>query len=757
MSENRNTPFFTKAAWATWATLIVGLLGGLSPAAAFAQSLPQSLAVPLTLSLAKPVLIPSEGPGASDAVKTAQTTLRLISATEATGGAKEIKLGLHFKLEKGWKVYWRSPGDAGYPPSIDWKGSKNLKKATISWPAPERFSILGFETLGYKKEVVLPLTVFLSRPGEAFQGRATVDYLTCSEICIPHRTKLSLDLPKGTAVPSAFAHIISRYRSRVPGNGRAEGLTITTTEAIKSGEDNGANDKAVLRVRATSVAPFAAPDLFVEGPAELEFTRPKFRLDKTQKKILIETPVLGLVEWGKPLAGTPLVLTLVDGKRAAEARATVAKGAGSAILIAADKSESTSIFIILAVAVLGGLILNLMPCVLPVLSIKLLSVVKHGGGKKRAVRLNFLATSAGIIAAFLGLAGILVGLKAGGAAIGWGIQFQQPWFLVAMIIVLTLFAVNLWGFFEFRLPAWISKMGEHPSHGLGGHFLSGAFTMLLSTPCSAPFLGTAIGFALARGPGEIFAIFTALGLGLAIPYLFIAAAPGMATRLPRPGPWMEKLRHVLGFALAATVLWLLMVLYSQTGMAAAAAVGFLMAAVGLVLYLRRRLGAKAHATFLALAALSLTAFAAPEMLKTGGGLIAAKGPGPLDKAAAARLKSIWTPFDRSAITKLVLTGKTVFVNVTADWCITCQVNKALVLSKGEVFKRLSSPGVIAMEADWTKPSDAISRYLASFGRYGIPFDAVYGPGAPRGLVLPELLSEKAVIKALDKAQGRKSK
>jgi len=314
------------------------------------------------------------------------------------------------------------------------------------------------------------------------------------------------------------------------------------------------------------------------------------------------------------------------------------RATGPAILIAADKSNSTSIFIILAVAVLGGLILNLMPCVLPVLSIKLLSVVKHGGGKKRAVRLNFLATSAGILAAFLGLAGILVGLKAGGAAVGWGIQFQQPWFLVAMIIVLTLFASNLWGFFEFRLPAWVGKLSDHPSHGLGGHFLSGAFTMLLSTPCSAPFLGTAIGFALARGPGEIFAIFTALGLGLAIPYLFIAAAPGMATRLPRPGPWMEKLRHVLGYALAATVLWLLMVLYSQTGMVAAAAVGFLMSAAGLVLYLRRRLGAKAHATFLALAALSLTAFAAPEMLKSGGGLIAANGPGPLDKAAAARLK-----------------------------------------------------------------------------------------------------------------------
>src|SRR3989338_66930 len=206
-----------------------------------------------------------------------------------------------------------------------------------------------------------------------------------------------------------------------------------------------------------------------------------------------------------------------------------------------------SLAVILLLAVLGGLILNLMPCVLPVLSIKLLGVVGHGGGDNRTVRLSFIFSAAGILFAFGVLAAALIGLKAAGMSIGWGIQFQQPWFLIAMTLVVTAFACNLWGFFEVRLPAYIADWGEHSSHmhGLGGHFLQGALATLLATPCSAPFLGTAIGFALSRGASEIAAVFAALGLGLALPYLAVAAFPGLATRLPRPGRWMVVLRRLL--------------------------------------------------------------------------------------------------------------------------------------------------------------------------------------------------------------------
>ena len=346
------------------------------------------------------------------------------------------------------------------------------------------------------------------------------------------------------------------------------------------------------------------------------------------------------------------------------------------------------------------------------------------------MRLGFLASAAGILFAFLVLAAAVIAFKAAGATVGWGIQFQHPWFLVAMTVVVTLFACNLWGFFEVPLPAWAAAVG-----GRGGHFLSGAFATLLATPCTAPFVGTAVGFAFARGAAEIVAVFSALGVGLALPYLVVAALPALATRLPRPGPWMVVLRRVLGFALAATALWLLSVLAAQAGAVAAAVVGLLMGASVAALFLSRRTGRL-------VAALLLAAFLVPAGLS-----------GDVDEGNPAA-QALWQPFDEKAIPALVAAGRVVFVDVTAEWCITCQVNKTLVLERGAVLERLSADGVVAMQADWTRPSDAIAAYLAGFGRYGIPFDAAYGPGAPAGIVLPELLSTEAVLAALDAAAGR---
>ncbi|MDH5749621.1 MAG: thioredoxin family protein, partial [Rhodospirillales bacterium] len=370
------------------------------------------------------------------------------------------------------------------------------------------------------------------------------------------------------------------------------------------------------------------------------------------------------------------------------------------------------------------------------------------GGESRIVRLSFLSSAAGILFSFLVLATALIVLKLSGAVIGWGIQFQQPMFLVAMTLVVSLFAYNLWGFFEIRLPQRVGDLGERTSHvhGLGGHFLSGAFATLLATPCSAPFLGTAVGFALARGVGEIYAVFAALGLGLAIPYLLVAFRPNLATRLPKPGSWMIVLRRILGFALAATGVWLLSVLEVQAGRPATVLVGLLILGVGLILYLHHRrwypLGRSAGWTA---AAVALAAFAVP------GGLVPL--PPPPVTVKGDPIKGLWVPFDQTAISGLVAQGKTVFVDVTADWCITCQVNKAIAFSEDKVLSRFKSGEVITMQADWTRPSDEIARYLAGFGRYGIPFNVVYGPGAPEGLVLPELLSPGAVLAGIKKAQG----
>jgi suppressor for copper-sensitivity B len=393
----------------------------------------------------------------------------------------------------------------------------------------------------------------------------------------------------------------------------------------------------------------------------------------------------------------------------------------------------------MGVALLGGLILNLMPCVLPVLSLKILSVVSHGGGDVRKVRSSFLATAAGIILSFLILAGATAMVKLAGAAVGWGIQFQQPLFLCVMIALVTLFAANLFGWFEIPLPQFLGDLGgAGHGHGMAGHFATGAFATLLATPCSAPFLGTALGFALAHGLPEIFAIFTLLGIGMALPYLTVAIWPSLAQRLPRPGRWMITVRAILGLLLLGTALWLVSVLVVLTGVSVALMMGGAMALALVLLLLSHR-----RQWNLRLPVIGLTVVVAIA--------ISFVGEAPAADTHKAALKGLWKPFDQAALAGDVAAGHVVFVDVTAEWCLTCQVNKATVVYRGEVAKRLADSKVIAMQADWTRPNDDIANYLASFGRYGIPFDAVYGPGAPDGLPLPELLTEDAVITAINQA------
>ncbi len=676
-------------------------------------------------------LAPPAAAAASPWAETDHTAVRLVSSVGAVGDAEQVALGLHFRLAKDWKIYWRSPGDAGYPPHLDWAGSDNLAEAAIQWPVPRRFSILGFETLGYTDEVVLPVAVRLAEPGRPLTVRAAVNYLACADICVPYEADLALDLPAGPAAPTDDFHLIGRYQAKVPRVGAAHGLQVE--RAVASG--------TALEVAVASATPMMGPDVYLEGPETVAFGPPAVDLADGGRRAVLRVAVHGAEDLEGGLAGTPLTVTVVDGEHAAERRLVVAAGSPGAAPPAPP--AATPLLTILLLALLGGLILNLMPCVLPVLSIKLLGVIGHGGGDRRVVRLSFLASAAGILASFLVLAGALLAVKSAGATVGWGIQFQQPWFLVAMTLVVGLFACNLWGFFEVRLPLWLADLGEHASHvhGLGGHVLSGALATLLATPCSAPFLGTAVGFALSRGAFEVLAVFTALGVGLALPYLAVAAVPALATRLPRPGPWMVRLRQILGFALAATAVWLVTVLAAEVGTVAAGAVAALVVVAGAALYLRHRWdGARARAAVAATTACAVLAFAVPTAV--GGSRTAFP-----DSHGGA----FWQPFDPAAIPALVADGQVVLVDVTAEWCITCQVNKTFVLEKGRVAERLSADGVVAMQADWTRPDDAIARYLAGFGRYGIPFDAVYGPGLPDGLALPELLTGETVLEALDRA------
>ena len=653
--------------------------------------------------------------------------IRLISAQDSVGGGT-VSLGLQIRLAPSWKTYWRSPGEAGFPPRIDWTGSTNLESVEIAWPAPTRFLEIGdLVTHGYRDEVVFPLAVRATDPSLPLVLRAVVDYPVCQEICYPFQASFTLELPPGVARPTDHGGDIARFLARVPGPPKPGQPRLASVEVAGGGADQ------ILRITARAPSGFIDPEIFVEGPPAFYFGPPKIEIRDggTEAVIRLAAPA---PRGGAALAGEAIIVTLVDGSAFIEQTLTAVPGV-------AEAPPLSNLIMIVALAFLGGLILNLMPCVLPVLSLKVVGVIGMGGVSRALVSARFLATAAGIVLSFMVLAAGVAGLKAAGVAVGWGLQFQEPLFLVALIIVITLFASNMWDLFQFPLPAWLGGIGGvEKTHGMAGHFASGAFATLLATPCSAPFLGTAIGFALARGTPEIFTVFAALGVGMATPYLAIAAAPGLATRLPHPGRWMVTLKRFLALLLAATALWLLTVLAAQTGARASLAVGGLMAAgVAVMLWNaaapgRRRRFAAAPLLVLVFA----LAFLAPGGLR-GTGIAA-----PTDDA-------IWRPFDAALIDELVASGKTVFVDVTADWCVTCKFNQATVLSRGAVARQLASEGVVAMRADWTNPDPAIAAYLETFGRFGIPFDAVYGPALPRGLALPELLSEDAVMAAFGRA------
>ena len=681
--------------------------------------------------------------GASEWARADESAVRLISATSAVGSAAELPVGLEFALQPGWKTYWRSPGDAGFPVTVDWAGSRNVAAAEMAWPAPHRFSLFDLDTFGYKDQVVFPIAVRPQTPGQPVLLNAKVSFLVCSAICIPHDVQLQLELPAGPAAPTDHAQLINRFAAQVPGDGARHGLSLDRVALA------GTADHPLLEVDASSaIAPFDKPDIIVEGPKGLYFSAPTVNIADGGGRATFQLSVT-VDDEAAPLKDAALTLTLVDGVRGLEQKVVAGIGIGDATQPVAAMSSATALappFVaMLLVALLGGLILNVMPCVLPVLSLKLLGLIGHEGEDHRHVRLGFLASAAGILLAFAGLAGVLVALKGMGSAVGWGIQFQQPWFLIAMMLVLTLFAANLWGWFEIPVPAVIGRLagiGNHTS--LAGQFGTGVFATLLATPCSAPFVGTAVAFALARGPAEIFATFLALGLGFAAPYLLVAALPAIAQLLPRPGRWMIVLRRILGLLLAGTAVWLLTILAGTLGRTAVWVIVGLVLAMTVALWAGHRLPiALRAASPIAVIALAMAAFVVPTQIATS-----RSTPGVGEPAG------FWQPFDEVAIAKLVGEGKTVFVDVTADWCVTCIVNKRLVVESTAVNARLTAPSVVAMQADWTRPDDGIARFLAANNRYGIPFNAVYGPGAPDGIVLPELLTERAVLDALAKASGR---
>lgn len=640
-----------------------------------------------------------------------------------------VWLGVRVRLGPGWKTYWRSPGDSGLPSEFDWSKSANLEQAETLWPAPHRMEILGVETIGYTSEVVFPIKARVADPNAPTQASLNLGLYACSTICVRDDHVLAATISPGESRSGEQA-TIDAWRKRVP-TASPDAFSISSIRLKQASPPE-------LEVVARATDAFKAPDLFVESDPPVFGAKPRIAFAR-DGSATFTVPLDG--EKIEELSSRPLRVTLVDGERSTEA-ASGPVAAGAPTAASSRPTGAEGLWLMLGIALIGGFILNLMPCVFPVLSLKLLAFVDRDRGDVREIQAGFAASAAGIIASFLVLASAMAALKGFGATVGWGIQFQQPVFLAAMAAVLTLFAASLLGVFEVMLPSRIAGAldGAGRGNSLAAHFGSGFVATLLATPCSAPFVGTAVGFALSRGAGEIYLVFAALGLGMALPYLAVVAVPRLATLLPRPGRWMLVVKTIMAFGLLATAVWLLSIVGTTAGLVTAAGLALALAIV--IAGLRLRQGA----TGAVKAALSLALVAVPATVI---GAVSLAGGDTAPEAEAIP----WRAFEEKQVKTLVGEGRTVLVDITAAWCVTCKVNKALVLDDGEVKRRLSSD-VVPVQGDWTKPDPRISAYLQSLGRYGIPFDVVYGPGAPAGIVLPELLTTRVVLEAFDKAAGR---
>lgn len=621
---------------------------------------------------------------------------------------KEQQLLLDIRLQSGWKTYWRTPGEGGIAPEIRWQ-NPNVQ-AQWHWPIPARFDVSGLTTQGYKGDITLPVELS-NLNGSTLSGTLTLS--TCSDVCILTDFPFSLDLSQPAATD--FARDFALAMGKIPPQ---SGLTDRLNASFVNGE---------LQIRAQRQQGWRQPELFFDYPQGSMLAAPQISV--TGDTLNARVPVTD--EWGETapdLRGKNLSLVIADDGIAQQ----------SSVIIGAEplfdgEGKSTTLWSVLLLALLGGLILNLMPCVLPVLAIKLSSLVQQQGQSRRQTRQQFLASSAGILFSFLLLALLMTVLRLSGQALGWGIQFQSGGFLLAMVLVMFLFSASLFDLLHFRLPSSLNtRLATQGGDGLPGHFGQGAFATLLATPCSAPFLGTAVAYALSASLPQLWLLFMALGVGMSLPWLLVAALPDLARCLPRPGRWMVHLRTVLALLMLMATLWLVTLLIPHWGATFASVLGAVLLLVLFGWLIKRRALQQAGISFI--------------VLMLAGALLL------MTRTAPEKEILPWQPLTESAIKQAVQQNKRVFVDVTADWCITCKVNKSRVLNQPDVRAALQADDVVLLQGDWTQPDPAIGEFLRRRDRVAIPFNQIYGPALPQGQILSPLLSREAVILTLSEAK-----
>ena len=697
-------------------------------------------------------------------------------AREVTPG-EMVRVGLWFTLEPGWHLYWQNPGDAGFATEVLWS-SGHATFGPLQWPAPTIFRESdGVTTYGYANEALLFTNATVSDSisiGEALELRASARYLACNVVCSPGEVEVSVRLPVGanTAPADDATHaLFTQHAALVPVNNTQAHVTVDTTfaqSAVRPGDDfrlallvsrcPPGTPKSGCEVLAATSQPFVAQKMPHVSLRMLQ-TRPhpsvagglaivlQGHVDEDIEPDAMPDMLGGVVQLNSEHGSLPPFVVQLPYKKAASGTAVQATPAAlftdlparAAAPSAPAEASWAEVLRAVGLALVGGLLLNLMPCVLPVLAIKVIGVAQVGHLKRREIVGHGISYSAGVIMSMLLLAGVVWGLRAVGTQVGWGFQFQEPWFVATVSCVLVVFALNCFGVFEVYTTGAALGALANSSHGHRRSFLDGVLAVVLATPCSAPFLGTAVAYALTQRPWINILIFGAIGVGLAAPYVLLTLTPGWTRFIPKPGAWMNYLKTTLGFGLLGTAIWLVWLIGRFAGVDAVAKLLLFLLGVSFVSWLfglvNHRLAASHQfGVLVALAA-----------LLAGIGAVSLSFNAEMPEATAFMTR----PYSQSATLMALSSRQPVFVDFGADWCITCKYNEQHVLTDPTVTEAFKRYHVVALRADWTRRDETIRKTLASFGRAGVPMYLLYDPDNPSGpTLLPELLTPSILLDAL---------
>ena len=657
----------------------------------------------------------------------------LVADADAVEAGTTLDVALRLDLDEGWHSYWINPGDSGLPVEVAWTLPQGVTAGPLRFPYPERIDVEGLTSYGYEgaPQFLTRLAVPAGYTGDTVEITGEATWLVCADVCLPAEQTVSLTLPVGAPTEEDR---LDAAQAQLPG--KAEGWTVSATNT-EAGYVMTFDPPSGWTGTLDGAQFYADTPGVVDHPAEQAFRQE----GGTWAVEIAASPYADApADRLRGLLVAPEGETLADGARSIEVDALVAGGAAAAS-VASGSEAGLGVWTALGFALLGGLILNLMPCVFPILSIKVLGFVQGRADDRATLRRHGLLFAAGVIVSFLVLAGALLVLRAAGEGLGWGFQLQSPTVVAGLAVLMTLLGLNLLGVFEVGHGLMSAGARLDRREGASGAFLSGVLATVVATPCTAPFMGAALGFALAQPVAVALTVFAALGVGMALPYVVLSFNPAWLQRLPRPGPWMETLRQALAFPLFATAVWLVWVFGLQAGIDGAGALLMALVLLGFAAWLWGRWPTASGRTLWVVRALALVAV-------LGAGALVVMGARAEVPGVEAASGDGWEAFDPEAVEALVASGEPVFIDFTAAWCLTCQVNKKTALHTEVVRQAFADRGVTTVRADWTNEDPRITAYLDRYGRSGVPFYLFYPGGDADPVLMDGVLTPQSVLDVL---------